>query len=227
MSTQSQIEKLVDDRMIKALERFKISGGSYWQKISKFQVIKDGKTWQITDAFDVGRDYRKCELCGHYPCRHLYVIESLDTHEKLTIGSECVLNYVKDINAREILLRYQKNFTTKIMSVQTSRSNLIKMADWVSKNGPHALLSSFTRQILSGKRLSKNQELILSEILGRTISKEAQEARTQIVQLLTQARQKVRNDWENRFVMSLVEQHNANRLLSEKQLVILRRIANY
>jgi len=223
---RSDVEKLVDSKIIESLKRFRISGGSYWQKISQFQVLKDGKLWRVVDAFDVGRNYQKCQLCGHFPCRHMYVIQS-DTGEKLTIGSECVLNYVKDVNAREILRRYQQNYTTKVMVVQTARQTLLDIANWVSKNGGNWMTSAYIRQLLAGKPLSKSQKLVLAQKLQTVVSPELKEVRIQTAALINAARRKVRNDWENRFMISIVDQFSRSFALSEKQLTIIRRIAAY
>jgi hypothetical protein len=84
------------------------SAGKYWNKIQDFQLESAGKTWKIVDYINThGVFYRKCQLCGHFPCRHLYIIQNPVTGEKKIIGGICVVNCAKNEDAEKILTKHR------------------------------------------------------------------------------------------------------------------------
>jgi hypothetical protein len=88
----------------------------------------------------------KCQMCGHQ-IRYGYVLNNLINGKSVTVGSECVENYMH-VNTRLQLTLNNKLETVKFNAKQAKKKELSavkgqamneagRLADWIKKNGTH------------------------------------------------------------------------------------------
>jgi hypothetical protein len=221
-----KVEELVDNKIKIHQDAINTQNGSYWTKISKFQLDYNGKTWNIIRSYDNGggKNSEDCQLCGHKHCRYMFVISS--GASQLTIGSECVGNYTKDINAKDILKHFQNNVVKKSAKIASYRDALINIGLWVNKNGSNSFLTSIVGQMLEGKDLTARQLGAVDKIISKDIDRSALDVKDKITTIFGKAKQKITNDWERTFIVSIGDQLQKGRTLSPKQVAKLEQMAN-
>jgi len=227
---REKIENLIDTRLKETIASINANKGPYWKKIADFQLNYNGKEWKIVDSYDTGGygDYEDCQLCGHKGCRYMYVIAS--GGEKKTIGDECVGNYIKDLNAKEIFKKHNKRLRNSIGNVKSYRDLLVNLILWETKNGTNHFLSDMKARILSGTSLSPNMVSAIKRTIEKDKPKPVASTPTQPnkdFELYSRAKGKGSNDWERGFLVSVGEQIQKGYKLSIKQVAVLERIANY
>lgn len=67
-----------------------------WMLLATFKndlmfVSNPKEKLQITNP-NHGKDYRKCDVCGHY-CKNSFLIKNVETNEELQVGCECVKKF--------------------------------------------------------------------------------------------------------------------------------------
>jgi hypothetical protein len=234
LEEQEMIAKETAEAIFQSAEdRVKANGQLYWQKIATFQVELNGKSWQIVEEYDTGGhgNYEACELCGFPNCRFKFVIADPKTNERLSIGDECILNYVKDLNAKEILSKYRKKVTIRLYAFKRCEKWYTKIAKYNQDHpGTRTMfLESIAGQLLKGYALSKRQIAAVEQVLGgqamgTDLPAQTQAMRAQYEQLFEAIKPHFRHlsAWEREFVQSTDEQVKRGRILSEKQLAILK-----
>jgi len=222
---REKVEALVDMKIQDGQNIIRNTEGGYWNKIAKFQVNFDGKLWKLIRAYDNGggKDSEDCQLCGHKHCRYMFVIGHLD--KQLTVGSECISNYAVDKDAKDVLRQYQTKVVKKAASVAKHRDLLVNIGMWAHKNGANRFLTSIVGQILDGKDLTYSQRTATERIISKDINKKELEAKNKIPTLFNNAKGKISNDWERKFIISISETLQKGWTLSPKQIDILEKMA--
>ena len=180
----------------------KENANKYWLTISKFQLSLRGKSWYIVREYDAlleKKAYESCELCGHYPCRFMYVISPLSKREweekvealkmiltpeevktevkkfTLTIGDECVLNYVVDEEERKYIKRFrntqEKIFNFELVGDLTSRIYAFKKIYYETLDFSESIFLRDVIQILARGDIPTKKDLIRTiEIIKKYLS---------------------------------------------------------
>jgi len=222
----------INDRIKERQAEIEASGMSYWQKIAEFQLEYEGKRWKLVHTYDTGGHgkYETCQLCGHFPCRYMFVIQHPATGQTKTIGDECVVKYTVDTKAKDVLRRYRTQVTKRVADLNENKPMIVKIEKWIRENGYNGFLNSILYQLWEGKRLSEKQVVATNKILTQEIPGETKEMRnkskTEQENLIEKAIRKdeTLNDWERSFLRSVAEQSKSGRILSEKQITVLERI---
>ena len=225
MTTSEELEQKVNSAVESAVNRFEAGGSRYWNIIAAFQIKLDGKDWRIIGGYDTGGhgSYEKCELCGHFPCREIFIIS--DGVNEKHIGNECVKNFNREIAGT--IDNYFKLTARRVAAVKANKPLLLRMAIWANTYGASRSLNFWSGQILQGKSLSKADKVEIEGIISKIPDAKAIESYNCAKDLISRARQRVTNTWERDFIESVATQNSLNRPLSSKQLSILERIANY
>ncbi len=228
---RAEAEKLVDAKLAEVVQTVNANKGPYWNKIANFQINYNGRAWKIVDSYDTGGygDYESCQLCGHRDCRYMYVIS--DGTNNLTIGDECVGNYIKDLDAKDIFKKHNKRLRESIGKTKSYRDLLIDLLLWESRNGTNSFLTAMKSKVMSGQSLSPN----MVSAIKRTIAQDRPKPVASPVrvgwdaksdrELYNIARDKPKSLWErDTFMPSINVQINNGWKLSDKQRNILIRI---
>jgi hypothetical protein len=231
---RKKIEELVDAKLQEVIDKANANKGPYWNKIANFQLSLNGRDWKIVDSYDTGGygNYEDCQLCGHKGCRFMYVISSGD--KQMTIGDECVINYIKDLDTKEVFKKHEKRLRGMVSKTKGYHDLLVDLLLWETRNGTNSFLTNMKNRVMNGNSLSPN----MVSAIKRTISKdrpiedrsradEMAEDKRKAFELFAIARSKPANDWEKGFIVSIGEALQKGYRLSPKQVAILERIANY
>jgi uncharacterized protein with HEPN domain len=174
----------------------------YWLTISKFQLSLHGKIWNIIDNYDslkIKGVYETCELCGHTPCRDMYVISPLSKKEyeervealkmilppkefeaekkkfSLTIGNECVVNYLQDEEQKKYIKSYrriqEKLFNFELIGDLTSRIYAFKKIYFETLDFSESIFLRDIIQVLARGDIPTKKDLIRTiEIIKKYLS---------------------------------------------------------
>lgn len=231
---RSKVENLVDTKLKEVVDKQNSNKGPYWKKIADFQLNYNGKNWKVIDSYDTGGygEYESCQLCGHKECRYIYVIKS-EMGDVMHIGSECVYNYTKDVDAKQIFKKHEKRLKETIGKTKSYRDLLVDLILWESKNGTNNFLANMKSRIMNGNSLSPNmvsaiKRTIVHDRPKPTPVQPGQPAQpNKDLELFNRARGKSVNEWERGFLTSVDQQIKNGYKLSIKQVAVLERIANY
>lgn len=171
----------------------------YWKIVSKFQLSMNGKEWHIIEVYDalqVSGKYETCQLCGHHPCRFMYVISPYTKEElleklevlksvydkneltaeikklKLVIGDECVLNYTTD-EAHEKVIKRLRNAHIRIFNLQLIGDIPARINGFLSvyasslENDDWYFVNSIKREFIKGDVPTKEKLIKLVQILSK------------------------------------------------------------
>lgn len=240
--TKSLNKSMEVDEEVKSLQEGYKKGSDgrfYWQKIAKFQVEYDGKNWQVVDAYDTGGHgkYVKCELCNHYPCRYVFVIQEADGSRSMTIGDECVVNYTANVgNAKEIVAKYGKTVALKVARLERYKPYIKAIEDWKVRNGANRELEYLENGLLNAngfpqKTLNRILELTAvdkpKEVLEKeSQAKEKQKSLLEMTNKIYKEQYGNISDWERNFIGSVHDQVRSGRTLSERQMEFMQKITD-
>lgn len=60
----------------------------YIERVGEFQ--HENQRWRITDYYKLKHSYAKCMVCGKPNIIHVFVVENVETENKITVGNVCI-----------------------------------------------------------------------------------------------------------------------------------------
>ena len=85
----------------------------YWEIIAETvrHFSRPGDKLFCADAYQ-SKEFIKCQLCGHYPIKNIFLLMNERTGESLKVGSECIVNYkvVSERMGGRVYILYPEKF---------------------------------------------------------------------------------------------------------------------